>query len=345
MVITTRQTTSCVATICLDRLARLPVCFTPHREYSYTLHNTQSIHILYTTHRVSYTLHHTQIIKHTLHHTQSIQDTLYHTQSITHFIPHTWTLYTLHHTQIIHTLFTTHRVYTTHRVFIYLTPQTDYLCTLHHAQSINTLYTTHKVYITLYTTHRVLNTLYTTHRVFNILHTTNRVFNTLYTINGVFNNIYTAHILVFNTQKHSHKSLYCERPLSISQCTIYAAVKIITAKHINNSLNLTPEVNKSNCFSVQLGISILWNSITILNVMNKNSKFFLNFYLMMFFFENLIWLVWGGGVNIFLLVKLIILWLYTKTHTSIVTWCGQKVCSGWWVLRPILVFSFGQAEQ
>ena len=36
-------------------------------------------------------------------------------------------------------------------------------------------------------------------------------------------------------------------------------------------------LNKSKCFSVQLGISILWDYITFLNVLNWNLKLFLNF--------------------------------------------------------------------
>ena len=55
------------------------------------------------------------------------------------------------------------------------------------------------------------------------------------------------------------------------------------AEHLNNNLKnycgkaLKQWKNKSKCFSVQLGISILWDYITFLNVLNWNLKLFLNF--------------------------------------------------------------------
>ena len=72
--------------------------------------------------------------------------------------------------------------------------------------------------------------------------------------------------------------------------------------------------------------------------------------------EIFLWLLRGGegGVNIALPLKwiiLVILRWYTKTQAFILPARVQKfvVCGGdgWWMFKPILVFSFGfdQAEQ
>ena len=64
---------------------------------------------------------------------------------------------------------------------------------------------------------------------------------------------------------------------------------------------------------------------------------------------------WGGGSgdpNLFLQISFswVKMSFHVEFHPPELPGTGQRVCGGgsvgeWWVLRPILVFSLGQAEQ